>query len=155
FTALSPDGSIYVTNAHQGLPIVGPRTGPTNIGTGNAAVFETATGVAVANTGVPPGAMTPAFSPDGSLLAFTDYAIDSGHGLALMTFDQTKRAASGYKQIYHSPDMNYPGWPFVLPDDKAIVFSLGILSDFSGGAAGIIPGSTAATAPASDLYILD
>jgi hypothetical protein len=155
FAALSPDGSIYVTNAHQGFPIIGPRTGPTNLGTANAGVFETATGAAVANSGVPTGAMTPAFSPDGSLLAFTDYAIDNGHGLALMSFDQTKRVASGYKQIFHSPSMDYPGWPFVLPDDKAIVFSLGLMGDFSGGAAGLTPGSTAASAPVSDLYILD
>jgi hypothetical protein len=155
FTALSPDGSIYVTNAHQGFPIIGPRTGPTNLGTANAGVFETATGAAVPNTGVPPGAMTPAFSPDGSLLAFTDYAIDNGLGLALMSFDQAKRVGSGYKKIFHSPSMAYPGWPFVLPDDKAIVFSLGSMGDFSGGAAGITPGSTAASAPPSDLYILD
>jgi len=155
FTALSPDGSLYVTNAHQGFPVIGPRTGPSNVGTANAGVFETATGAAVPNAGVPGGAMTPAFSPDGSLLAFTDYAIDNGLGLALMGFDQTKRVASGYRKIFHSPDANYPGWPFVLPDDKAIVFSLGSMGDFSGGAAGLTPGSTAASAPPSDLYVLD
>jgi hypothetical protein len=155
FTALAPDGSIYVTNAHQGFPIVGPRTGPTNIGTANSGVFDTMTGAAVPNSGVPTGAMTPAFSPDGSLLVFNDYAIDSGHGLALVSFDQKSRVAGGYKQIYHSPTMDYPGWPFVLPDDKAIVFSLGALGDFSGGGAGLILGSTAANAPASDLHILD
>jgi len=155
FTALSPDGSLYVTNAHQGFPVIGPRTGPSNVGTANAGVFETATGAAVPNAGVPGGAMTPAFSPDGSLLAFTDYAIDNGLGLALMSFDQTKRVASGYRKIFHSPNANYPGWPFVLPDDKAIVFSLGSMGDFSGGAAGLTPGSTAASAPPSDLYVLD
>src|SRR5262249_20092332 len=26
FAALSPDGSIYVTNAHQGFPVIGPRS---------------------------------------------------------------------------------------------------------------------------------
>jgi hypothetical protein len=156
FTALSPDGSIYVTNAHQGFPLVGPRTGPTNFGTANAGVYDTASGAAVPNTGVPTGAMTPAFSPDGSLLAFTDFAIDSGRGLALMSFDQKKRVASGYKQIYHAASPNYPGWPFVLPDDKAVIFSIGATSDFSGGGAGIAGGvTTAAQAPASDLYILD
>jgi hypothetical protein len=155
FTGLSPDGSIYVTNAHQGFPVVGPRTGPTNLGTANAGVFLTATGAAVPNSGVPTGAMTPAFSPDGSLLAFTDYAIDSGRGLALVSFDQAKRTSSGYKQLYHATTPNYPGWPFVLPDNKGVVFSLGTMSDFSGGGVGLGVGGIAAAAPASDLYILD
>jgi hypothetical protein len=155
FTALSPDGSIYVTNAHQGFPVIGPRTGPTNLGTANAGVFDTATGAAVPNTGVPPGAITPAFSPDGSLLAFTDYAIDGAHGLALMAFDQAKRTASGYKQLFHSPNTDYPGWPFVLPDNKAIVFSLGAMADFSGGGAGLGLGAAPANAPRSDLHVLD
>ena len=155
FTALSPDGSIYVTNAHQGFPAVGPRTGPTNLGTANAGVFETATGAAVPNSGVPTGAMTPAFSPDGSLLAFTDYAIDSGRGLALMSFDQGTRTASGYKQIYHAAAPNYAAWPFVLPDNKGVVFALGSMSDFSGGGAGLGTATPPASAPTSDLYVLD
>jgi hypothetical protein len=35
-----------------------------------------------------------------------------------------------------------PGWPFVLPDDKAVVFAIGTESDFAGGNVGInaIPG---------------
>ncbi|HEX4341462.1 MAG TPA: hypothetical protein VH062_36385 [Polyangiaceae bacterium] len=155
FTALSPDGSLYVTNAHQGFPIIGPRTGPTNAGTANAGVFDTTTGAAIPNAGVPTSAMTPAFSPDGSLLAFNDYAIDNALGLAVMSFDQTKRVASGYRKIFHSPNTNYPAWPFILPDNKVMVFALGVLGDFSGGGTGITPLSTAATAPQSDLYFLD
>ncbi|HVU02952.1 MAG TPA: hypothetical protein VHE30_14430 [Polyangiaceae bacterium] len=155
FTALSPDGSIYVTNAHQGFPVVGPRTGPTNLGTSGAAVYDTTTGAAIQNTGVPATVMTPSFSPDGKLLAFTDYAITQGHGLAVMDFDQGARTASGYRQVYTSPGAAYPAWPFALPDDRALVFALGALSDFSGGGVGIQSGGTAASAPASDLYITD
>jgi hypothetical protein len=147
FTGLSPDGSIYVSNANQGG--VGPRgTGPTS------GVYETATGTAVPNTGVPGTAMTPSFSSDGTLLAFTDYAISTGRGLALMNFDVGKRTASNYKKLYEVSAPNYPAWPFVLPDNKGVVFAVGPTTDFSGGGVGVFLG-VAALAPASDLFMLD
>jgi hypothetical protein len=95
--------------------------------------------------------MMPTFSADASLLAFTDYAIQNGHGLAVMQYDGTKRSAAGYRQIYTDPT-NYPGWPFVLPDNGAVVFASGASSDFSGGGAGIAVG---VQGPASDLAIVD
>jgi hypothetical protein len=48
----------------------------------------------------------------------------------------------------------YPGWPFFLPDAKALIFAHGVNSQFSGGGAGVISG-TEALAPESDLYIVD
>jgi len=145
---LYPDGSIYVSSANQGG--VGPRaTGP------NSGVYETATGNAVTGTSVPTTAMTPSFSPDGSLLAFTDYAIDSGRGLALMSFDGSKRVASGYRQVYQTSAPNYPAWPFVLPDNNGVVFAVGPTADFSGGGVGVSTQLLITTAPASDLYVLD
>jgi hypothetical protein len=155
FTGIYPDGSIYVTNAHQGA--VGPRAGgPGAIGAPNASVYDTATGAAVANTGIPPGAMTPAFSSDGSFIAFTDYAIDSGRGIAMMAFDGTARTASAYKQIYKVASPDYIAWPFILPDNKGIVCAVGPTSDFSGGGIGLSGGiGLAGLAPKSDLYMLD
>ena len=77
--------------------------------------------------------MTPSFSPDGSLLAFTDYAIGSGRGLALMNFDLGKKTASDYRKLYQVSAPNYPAWPFILPDNKGMVFAVGPTADFSGG----------------------
>jgi hypothetical protein len=48
----------------------------------------------------------------------------------------------------------YPGWPFFLPDDGAIVFAIGITTDFSANGVGLLTGSSA-SAPSSDLFILD
>lgn len=147
FTGIYPDGSVYVSSANQGG--VGPRgAGPT------ASMYETATGNAVMGSGIPPGAMTPAFSPDGSLVAFTDYAIDTGRGLALMRFDGAKRVASDYRQLYKVSSPNYPAWPFILPDNNGIVYAVGPTADFSGGGVGVFLG-LAPLAPASDLFILD
>lgn len=147
FAGLYPDGSIYVSNANQG-GVGALATGPTS------GVYETATGTAVTGTGVPSTAMTPSFSPDGSLLVFTDYAINSGRGLALMNFDGTKRMASGYRQLYQVSAPNYPAWPFVLPDNEGMVFAVGPTTDFSGNGVGVLA-TVSVTAPASDLFILD
>jgi hypothetical protein len=62
-----------------------------------------------------------------------------------------------------------PGWPFVLPDNKAIVFQLGASTDFSGGNVGIDPiagfsfgglfggggGAAPTTGPWGNLFVLD
>ena len=123
FTGLSPDGTLFMTSAHGGAPpfmIVGPRAGgPGAVGGPTAGLFQTDTGAAVAGSGLAEGAMMPTFSPDGTQIAFTDLAIDGGHGLAVMSFDQVMRKAGNYREIYRTGDMRYPGWPFFLPDGKA------------------------------------
>jgi hypothetical protein len=155
FTGVYPDGSLYVTNAHQGA--AGPRAGgPGAIGAANASVYDTTTGMAIANTGVPQTAMTPSFSSDGTFLAFTDYAIDSGRGVAMMAFDGKARTATGYKKVFEAPASNYAAWPFILPDDKGIVCAIGTNGDFSGGGIGVMAGPPLnALAPVSDLFIVD
>jgi hypothetical protein len=151
FTGIYPDGSLYLANAHQGG--VGPRAGgPGAVGPANAVLYETDTGNAVQNTGIPNGAMTPMFSPDGSLLAFNDYAIGNGHGLAVMGFDKGARTAASYRKVYQSDATTYPGWPLFLPDDKALVFANGTAADFSGNALGI---QSFPAVVSSDLFVLD
>jgi len=49
----------------------------------------------------------------------------------------------------------YPGWPFYLPDNKALVFAIGAAADFSGLGVGVIAGSPVTGAPASDLFFVD
>jgi hypothetical protein len=158
FVGLSPDGTLYIGNAHPNGGLGGPRPGgPLSTGPASAGLFVTDTGTAVANSNIPAGAMMAMFSPDAKQIAFTDTAIGNGNGqgLATMTFDMSAKAASNYKKVFQVSDSStYPGWPFFLPDDGGIVFAIGNQTDFSGGALGL--GLTGAIATAtSDLYLLD
>jgi hypothetical protein len=155
FVGMSPDGSLYVANAHPGG--MGPRYAAIAGGLANATLFETDTGKQVDNSGIPTGAMCPTFSPEGTTLVFNDYAINSGHGLATMTFDKTMRTATNYKKVFEETDTSvFPGWPFFLPDEKAVVYLLGSANDFSGGGVGLSGTSTSTVgAPTGDLYMLD
>jgi hypothetical protein len=155
FVGLSPDGAVYATNSSALF-----------CGEG-ALLYETDTGTPIQGAGLPAGVTMPSFSPGGTLLAFNDRAINQSHGLALMDYDSAARSASGYRKIYEHPG-EFPAWPFVLPDDNAVVFQLGETSrmNFTGGGAGIgtdlsalalpfpIPGFTGAD-PKGNLHILD
>ncbi|HVU04794.1 MAG TPA: hypothetical protein VHE30_23740 [Polyangiaceae bacterium] len=152
FSGMFPDGSLYVTEAHPS----GMGTRTTAPESADAALVETDTGAVVPNSGIPTGAMTTMFSPDGKLVAFNDYAIDAGHGLALMNFDQTARSASNYRKLYATGDASkFPGWPNVLPDDGGIVFAVGSANDFTGLGAGLLGLSIPGLTPVSDLFVLD
>jgi hypothetical protein len=154
FAGVYPDGTLYLACGHPSTT-VGPRS--TNLGTtANAELFETDTGNQVMGTGIPATAMMGMFSPDGKLLTFNDYMISNGHGLATMAFDSGGRKASGYKQVYQNTN-SYPGWPFFLPDDNAVIFALGDQADFSGNGLGLnVGGLTGSFGTATgDLYIVD
>ena len=145
---LTPDGALYLASAHRS------GVGPKSYGAGvmTAGLYETATGQLVPNTGVPSGAMVPAFSPDGSMLAFNDFAIDGGKGLALMAFSESARTASNYAVLFSSSS-SFPAWPSFLPDGQAVVFQLGASADFTGGGTGILGVTT--PGPQGDLYLAD
>jgi hypothetical protein len=149
YGAVVPDGTLYLATAHPAG--VGPRTYGASAAM-NATLYETATGNPVADAGVPSGAMVAAFSGDASLLAFNDFAINGGRGLALMAFSESARTASAYRQVFSDPSL-YPAWPSFLPDAKALLFSLGQGSDFTGGGTGI--SAIITPGPATDLYVLD
>jgi hypothetical protein len=154
FAGVYPDGTLYLACGHPSAT-VGPRS--TSIGsTANSELYETDTGNQVMGSAIPTTAMMGTFSPDGKLLTFNDYMISNGHGLATMAFDSGSRKASGYKQIYQNAN-SYPGWPFFLPDDNAIVFALGDQADFSGNGLGLnVGGLTGSFGTATgDLYIID
>ena len=106
--------------------------------------------------------MMSTFSPDGSRLVFTDYAISKGTGVATMTFDLMGRKASGYKKLYQTASgSTYPGWPFFLPDNGGVVLAVGSATDYSGAGAGIaavggmMGGVGLSGAPTSDLFVTD
>jgi hypothetical protein len=146
--ALTPDGTLYVPSAHP------TGIGPKGYGAGvaSAGLYETATGALLGGGGIPTGAMTPAFSPDGTQLAFNDFAIGGGKGLALMSFSVSARTASSYSGLY-TATTGYPAWPSFLPDGKALVFQIGSNTDFTGGGAGVSGG--ASQIAQGDLYLVD
>src|SRR5262249_40107695 len=90
---------------------------------------------------------------------FNDYAINNGHGLAVMDFDVRKRAASNYRQVF-ADSARYPAWPFFLADNKGIVFAASSTGDFTGSGAGIAAiagfgGGGGLGGAQSDLFVLD
>jgi hypothetical protein len=169
FGALYPDGTKYLSMSGA---VEVARTLMTSGGGGgstDATLFDAVSGMALPSHGIPPGALMPMFSPDGSLLVFNDYAADMAHGLALMKYDVATDTASDYKVLVkESGGTLRPGWPFVLPDNDGVVFVRTDGADFSGNGLGIMGGGglnpggffgTPAAAngggPSSDLYIAD
>ena len=153
FAGLSPDGSVYVASAHP-AGAARPQGTPNELLLVNdAALYETNTGAMVPGSDVPGGAMMPTFSPDGTLLTFNDGLINGGRSISVMNFDLATRTASEDRVIFTDTDM-YPGWPFVLPDSRAVVFARGQNPQFTGAGAGVLPG-TEFLGPPSDLYIVD
>ncbi|HVW28747.1 MAG TPA: hypothetical protein VHC69_25450 [Polyangiaceae bacterium] len=148
FAGVYPDGSVYVASAH---PTGGG--GPRSYGGGvtNAALYDTATGSLVGDSGVPTGACMPMFSPDGQQLVFTDFGASAGHTLATMRFSIETRTASSYQALYAATS-KYVGWPAFLPDASAVVFAQGDAPDFSGLGAGLIP---VIVGPQTDPFIVD
>jgi hypothetical protein len=167
FGALYPDGSKYLstsTATSVGHAELAQAAGSPP----QSALYDTSTGQIVPNTDIPEGAVMPMFSPDGTRLVFNDNAIDNAHGLAVMDYDVASNKASGYKKLTHDDGTLRPGWPFFLPDDKAVVFVRTESADFTGNGAFIGAGSFAAFAgpfasfasapvagPLSELHIVD
>jgi len=152
FVGTVPDGSLYLTGARRGSGQPTPQGTPLDsFAAIDTVLYQPDNGSVVSNTGIPGGAMMPTFSPDGTLLAFNDFALGGGRGLAVMDFDLAGRRASNHRVAFMDGSQ-YPGWPFVLPDNKAVIFTRGTNAAFSGNGAGVIAG-TGGAGPASDLYI--
>jgi hypothetical protein len=152
YSAMYPDGSRYVTGS-QVIDI--GRTNVATQGTATSALIETDTGMALQSSGIPPDVLMPSFSPDGSLLVFNDYAIESAHGLAMVDFNGKTNTASNYRKLLTIPGANRPGWPFLLPDNLGVVYVTTASPDFSGLGAGVGTALTAVVAPYSDVFMVD
>jgi hypothetical protein len=126
-------------------------------GSTNAQLFDTKTGQPIMSTGIPPGALMPFFSPDGTFLVFNDYAADQAHGVALMRYDTKTHAATEYNVVFTEPaGAMRPAWPFVLPDNGAVVFVRTDDFDFTGGGVGVSgPIAPGTAAPFAELSIID
>ncbi|MEY4512573.1 MAG: hypothetical protein RLZZ450_4695 [Pseudomonadota bacterium] len=153
FTGLSPDGSVYINNAVQngiGPNIMGGPGG--GLVPATATLRETDTGTEITGSGIPPSASMGTFSPDGTMIAMNDLAQASGGGISLMDYDAKARKASNPRLLFQG-GQGLSGWPFLLPDNGAVIFTTTDARDFSGGGVGI--NGLAAGGPRSDLMIVD
>ena len=158
WTALYPDGSAFLAmSTAMDVARSGIFGGLTGTGAQDATLYDAMTGEKIVSKGIPAGALMPAFAPDGSLLVFNDYAIDQGHGLAMVQYDTNTHTASNYTMLQQDSGDLRPGWPFALPDNHGVVFIRTKAADFTGGGVGIGGGeiTNAADAPFSELSILD
>jgi hypothetical protein len=150
FVGLSPDGAVYATTASRAG--VGASQGA---GGGlfdvDSVLIETDTGTVLTNSGLPTSALMPTFSPDGKFIVFNDFAQGAGFGLSLMDYDAAARKAQNERSVYKSPS-SYLGWPFVLPDNRGVIFTEGESPDFSGGGVGL---GALFGGPRSDLKLVD
>jgi len=168
FGALYPDGSKYLSTS-TATPIGHADIAQAPGTPADSALYDSNNGQIIPNTGIPTGAIMPNISPDGTKLVFNDFAIDSAHGLAIMDYDVHTDKASNYKELVHDPAGTLrPGWPFLLPDAKGVVFLRTDSLDFTGNGAFVGAGGLAAVAgpfaqlatipvvgPSSDLFIAD
>jgi hypothetical protein len=130
--AIYPDGTLVFSNSS---PISGGTEAPSGL-------YNVDGGTAIPTTGLTPdggtgiGAACPAFSPDGTHVAFNFY---SGPGadkksLAWMDFAQPTSAFSGLFTLY-TPASGTAVWPSFLPTNNAVVFELETVyngRDFAG-----------------------
>jgi hypothetical protein len=160
WTALYPDGSAILRMSTAvdvaRTQIFGGLSGNTST---DATLYDAKTGQILASKGIPPGALMPAFSPDGTHLAFNDFAIDEAHGIALVQYDTKTHTASEYTVLHkEAAGAVRPGWPFFLPDNHGVVFVRTSDGGFTGGgvgvSGGILPGG-AGGAPLSELWLID
>jgi hypothetical protein len=101
FPAVYPDGSKMLTSDGQLLPLP--------LG-----------GASLALSGLPNDPETPAFSPDGTLLAFN---VGAGSVLSVMDFDNPTGAFTNQVTVVDDSGSSLiPAWPGFFPDSKSIVF---------------------------------
>ena len=123
FAALYPDGSKLLSCGTL------PGSWPPNVAglSGNApsSLYDTKTGAGIAATGLGGlKALMPAFSPDGTRLAFNHYEVDNGHTLGVLDFNNGTNTFSGLVDLLKGSPQ-YVGWPAFLPDSKAVLFEIG------------------------------
>lgn len=113
YPALFPDGSMALTTAGTmlSLPSGATQTAPTGLS------------AVATNLG------QPAFSPDGTKLAFNPLAGPAGtkvnQGLYVMSFDKATNAFSSPVLVADDtgkPAATQPSWPAFFPDNKSLVF---------------------------------
>ncbi len=165
FSAVYPDGSIYLTSARtQAGPIGSPHVSGT-FGPEASLLFDANTGNTINSPGIPGNAMMPMFSVDGAMVAFVDAA--SGHTLSVMDFARGTNTFSNKRDVHMNGSL-FIGWPFFLPSvdvgdsggdlgfasHRRLVFALGGSGDFVTQTVTLLPPFIPQPHP-SDLWWID
>jgi hypothetical protein len=134
--AVYPDGSKVLTTGSPGDSTVnflfpdGVGNIPGMIGPKQSLLLDARTGQPLTlNSGGVQFAKMPSFSPDGSLLVFNWHEESNGHSLAIANFDNATNTISNVRVIYKDAS-RWPGWPWITPDNKEVVFVLGNTDDY-------------------------
>jgi hypothetical protein len=132
FAALTPDGTWMVTNGVPDAPI---RTRGMN-GPLPSALVDSASGAVIdapSLTQKVSYALTPAFSPDGTQLAFNDFDRGAGTTLATMGVDLTTSPPSfGDVTPLVSVSRGVVAWPSFFPDASGLLYHEGDRLDTVG-----------------------
>ncbi len=128
FAAIYPDGSKLLSCGTL------PGSWPPNVaglsGNQDSALFDTKSGAPITSPGLGSlKALMPAFSPDGTKLAFNHYAIDGGHTLGVMDFANGTNTFSNLVDVV-TGSPQYIGWPAFLPDSKAVLYEIGTSNQY-------------------------
>jgi hypothetical protein len=121
YGALTPDGSLAISATNYRTWFGSPSS-----------LYDIKTGAKVAAPGwdgVITNAGTPAFAPDGTMIAFNREDIGGGHRLDTMKFNQATRTFSALTPAATDPS-RYLGWPAFTPDTKGIVYHAGSQAEF-------------------------
>jgi len=133
FAALYPkNGEVFVTSAMPGS-YWPPNTPGTGLGP-YSSELRTKTGSIITSSGIETYyAQTPAFSPDGKLLAFTDRNPVSPFPsvLALLHFDAASRKFSDYDILASPPPGRHYSWPAFTPDSHYVAYQDGQSDDLA------------------------
>ena len=151
-SALSPNGKyILVNSMGVALSRAASTPGPDNF----YGLYDTASG-ALVPTGALDGvkAAMPAFSPDGSVVAYVDSGDPSAWpgwnnpnngNLRAVSFDATKTpmATNARDLVQAGADPNQRiGWPSLTPDGKWVIYQRAVSADTRGGASDLFIAST-------------
>ncbi len=134
FAGIFPSGAFLVTNGppsasddNPSFPL-GAGNVPALIGPAESQLVDTRTG-GIIGPGPALHAQMPTFSPDGKLVVYNSFDDGGGHAIHVSDFDPVSRTFSNQREIYRDPE-RYPGWPFVTPDGKGVIYALGTRSDY-------------------------
>jgi hypothetical protein len=156
--ALSPDGKLMMSNGALagGFP---PNVSGQTQGPRPSRLYDPRTGALVPSTGWDDriqAALMPAFSPDGTKIAFNHYDVGEGHSLSVMDVDLGARAFAGMRDIAIDPT-SFLGWPTFTPDGARVVYQAGTREDYvtEQGAHGALWITSSASASPVKLAALD